>query len=143
MTNAVLARTYLRRAGSRLKTLQVLLDDAAFSDVVSEAQEIVELMVKGLLRQAGVEPPRGHDAGGLLLDHADCFAVLGRERLESLAAISARLCQESERAFYGDIDFIPTERYSAQDALQAMTEANAVVEAAAQVIPSEAGEPAG
>ncbi len=117
MTSSSLARSYLRRTGSRLKTLQVLLDEDAFSDVVSEAQEIVELALKGMLRQAGVEPPKWRDTGGLLLDHADRFAVLGRERLESLAVISARLCRESERAFYGDIDFIPTEQYSENDAL--------------------------
>lgn len=143
MTNLSLARSYLLRAGSRLKILQVLLDDANFPDVVREAQEIVELALKGMLRQVGVEPPKWHDVGGLLLDHADRFPVLARERLEELAAISTRLRKEREFSFYGDIDFNPSEQYSEQDALQAMAEANTVVEAAAEVIPSEAGEAAG
>jgi hypothetical protein len=34
-----LAQSYLQKARSRLKILQVLLDEEAFSDVVREAQE--------------------------------------------------------------------------------------------------------
>ena len=63
MTNTSLAQSYLVKAIKRLKTLAVLLDDAAYSDVVRESQEIVELALKGMLRQAGVEPPKWHDVG--------------------------------------------------------------------------------
>ena len=56
MTNLSLAQSYLLKARSRLKILQVLLDEGSFSDVVREAQEIVELALKGMLRQVGVEP---------------------------------------------------------------------------------------
>ena len=37
MTNASLAQSYLLKAWSRLKILQVLLDEGAYSDVVREA----------------------------------------------------------------------------------------------------------
>ncbi len=47
----------------RLKILVVLLEEDAYSDVVREAQEIVELALKGMLRQAGIEPPKWHDVG--------------------------------------------------------------------------------
>jgi len=43
MTNTSLAQSYLVKAIKRLKILAVLLDDAAYSDVVRESQEIVEL----------------------------------------------------------------------------------------------------
>jgi len=49
VTNASLAQSYLLKARSRLKILQVLLDERAYSDVVREAQEIVELALKGML----------------------------------------------------------------------------------------------
>jgi hypothetical protein len=41
--------------------------------VVREAQEIVELSLKGMLRQVGVESPKWHDVGGFLLQFGDRF----------------------------------------------------------------------
>ena len=73
MTNSSLARSYLQKAESRLKTLPVLKKDKAYSDVVREAQEIVELALKGMLREVGVEPPKWHDVGSLLLEHKQRF----------------------------------------------------------------------
>ena len=136
MTNLSLAQSYLLKARSRLKILQVLLDEEAFSDVVREAQEIVELSLKGMLRQVGVEPPKWHDVGSFLLEFGDRFPALRSGRLERLAQISARLRKEREFSFYGDIDFIPTEQYSRDDARQAIDEARMTVEAAAEVIPA-------
>ena len=69
MTNASLSRSYLKKATSRLKILPVLNGDGAYSDVVREAQEIVELALKGMLRQIGLEPPKWHDVGSLLVEN--------------------------------------------------------------------------
>ena len=135
MTNVSLAQSYLLKARSRLKILQVLLDEGAYSDVVREAQEIVELALKGMLRQVGVEPPKWHDVGGFLLQFDHRFPAFERDRLERLAEISARLRKEREFSFYGDIDFIPTEQYSREDAQRAIDEAQTTVEAAARTIP--------
>ncbi len=133
MTNSSLAASYLAKARARLKTLPVLFSEGAYSDVLREAQEIVELALKGMLRQVGVEPPKWHDVGPLLLEHAARFPQSAAE-LERLAQISGRLRKEREFAFHGDIDFIPTERYSAEDAERAGHEAEAVVAEAARVI---------
>jgi HEPN domain-containing protein len=103
--------------------------------VVREAQEIVELALKGMLRQVGVEPPKWHDVGGFLLQFGDRFPAFERDQLERLAEISARLRKEREFSFYGDIDFIPTEQYSLEDAQRAIDEAQTTVEAAARIIP--------
>jgi HEPN domain-containing protein len=135
VTNVSLAQSYLLKARSRLKILPVLLEEGAYSDVVREAQEIVELALKGMLRQVGVEPPKWHDVGGFLLEFADRFPAFERDRLERLAEISTRLRKEREFSFYGDIDFIPTEQYSREDAQQAIDEAQITVEAAARTIP--------
>ena len=51
-----LARAYLVRAEKRLTALAVLRDEGAHSDVVREAQELVELALKGMLRAVGVRP---------------------------------------------------------------------------------------
>jgi hypothetical protein len=59
MTNSSLAQSYLIKATKRLKILPVLLEEAAYSDVVREAQEIVELALRGMLRQVGGGPGGG------------------------------------------------------------------------------------
>lgn len=134
MTNVSLAAAYLVKAQKRLKILGVLLDEAAYSDVVREAQEIVELALKGMLRQVGIEPPKWHDVSDMLLEYRERYPTPVSERIERLAQISSWLRKEREFAFYGDVDFIPTERYTQADAERAIGDAMFVVSTAAEVI---------
>lgn len=134
MTNVTLAQSYLRKALDRLDILAVLQKKGAYSDVVREAQEIVELASKGMLRAVGIEPPKFHDVGGLLQEHKDKFPQEVSSRIDEIAAISKRLKKERELAFYGDIDFIPTEEYRAEDAKEALENAHFVVTMAQKVI---------
>jgi hypothetical protein len=138
VTNVTLAQSYLVKATKRLRVLQVLLEEDAWSDVVREAQEVVELALKGMLRQVGIEPPKWHDVGGALLEHAARFAPIGGAELGALAAASAWLRKEREVAFYGDAELIPTEQYDRGDAERAIADAERVVAVAARVIPSPA-----
>ena len=135
MTNTSLAQSYLVKAMKRLKILAVLLDEAAYSDVVREAQEIVELALKGMLRQAGVEPPKWHDVGQLLKEYRERFPGQAAAQVERLAEISSWLRKEREFSFYGDVDFIPTEKYTRADALRAIEDAQFVVSVVQLVIP--------
>jgi hypothetical protein len=134
MNNATLARSYLLKSQKRLKILDVLLEESAYSDVMREAQEIVELALKGVLRQAGIEPPKWHDVSSLIIEFRDRFPEAVNEDVERIAEISAYLRKEREISFYGDIDFIPTEEYSRDDALRAITDAKFIVGIANQVI---------
>lgn len=134
MTNISLAQSYLIKALKRLKILAVLLGDEAFSDVVREAQEIVELALKGMLRQIGIEPPKFHDVSGALDEYRERFPESAREQIERLMEISRWLRKEREFSFYGDIDFIPTEEYDRADALRAIEDAKFVVSVAESVI---------
>lgn len=134
MTNETLARSYLVKAKSRLRVLELLRAEQAFSDVVREAQETVELALKGMLRRIGVEPPKLHDVGSLLLEFADRFPDAVRDELPALAEISKWLRKEREFAFYGDVDFIPTEEYTEADANRAIRDAKQVVDVAERVI---------
>jgi HEPN domain-containing protein len=68
MKNVSLAEGYLNKAQIRLKILPLLLSEEDYSDVIREAQEIVELALKGMLRQIGIEPPKWHDVGPLILE---------------------------------------------------------------------------
>jgi len=88
MTNVSLAQSYLIKAQKWLKILPVLLDEVAYSDVVREAQEIVELALKGMLRQVGIEPPKWHDVGPMLREYHDRFPEQVAAHIERLADIS-------------------------------------------------------
>ena len=135
MTNVTLAQSYLIKARKRLKILPILLEEKAYSDIIREAQEIVELAIKGMLRQIGIEPPKWHDVGDLLIEFAVRIQSVNLDELQRVAGVSQWLRKEREFSFYGDVDFIPTEQYSREDAIRAIKDANFVVEASSRVIP--------
>ncbi len=130
MNNISLAQSYLLKAQVRLKILPVLYEENAFSDVVREAQEMVELALKGMLRQIGVDPPKIHDVGGLIVEYAHMFPDTVREHAEALKEISRWLRKEREFSFYGEVDMIPTLEYTSEDAKRAMRDAETVLRAA-------------
>jgi HEPN domain-containing protein len=127
MTSITLARSYFEKARKRLRALETLFAEEAWSDVVREAQELVELALKGALRFVGIEPPKRHDVGPLLLEHRDRFPETIAEVVERVAIISEHLRKEREFSFYGDEDFIPTEEDTREEAAQALEEARFVV----------------
>lgn len=127
MTNESLSANYLVKARIRTKTLKILYRAKDYSDVVREAQEIVELALKALLRYIGIEPPKWHDVGPLLVKHQDRFPSLDQKTIRRLAKISKDLREDRELAFYGDNDFIPSEEYNARDAQKAIRDAGFTV----------------
>jgi HEPN domain-containing protein len=135
LTTRTLAQSYLVKGGHRLRALEVLMEAEAFSDVVREAQEIVELALKGILRQAGVEPPKQNDVGRLLAEFRERLPEAVRGDVERMAAISRWLRKEREFSFYGDEDFVPTEEYARGDAERALADARFVVARASVAIP--------
>ncbi len=137
MNNRLLAQSYLIKAQKRLKILAVLLAEEDWSDILREAQEIVELALKGMLRQVGIEPPKWHDVGSLILEYRGRFPDAVQQQVERLAEISAYLRKEREISFYGEADVIPTEQYSREDALAAIADAQLIVQLARQVIEPE------
>lgn len=134
MTNITLAQSYIKKATDRLDILDLLLKKAAYSDVMREAQEIVELATKGMLRAMGIEPPKFHDVGDLLLEHTDKYPGDISKHAEKIASFSKRLRKERELSFCGDIDFIPTEEYTKDDAQEAIDGTNFVVTVARKLI---------
>lgn len=137
MTQVTLAQSYLEKATKRLKVLDLLLAEKAYSDIVREAQEIVELALKGMLRAVGIDPPKWHDVGPLLIEHQGLFTKEVQGRVAELASLSKSLRKEREFSFYGDEDFIPTEEYDLKDAEQAADWAKTAVAAAAKTIPAK------
>jgi HEPN domain-containing protein len=127
MHNPDLARDYVRRAVVRLEALDVLFDGESWADVVREAQEIVELTLKGLLRACGIDPPRIHDVSELLLNERDRLPADLRDGVEVLAEASRQLRRDRELAFYGAEDLTPSGFYSREDASRARKSARGVV----------------
>jgi HEPN domain-containing protein len=134
MTSKDLAQSYFRKSIDRLDILDLLLKKGAHSDVVREAQEIVELCLKGMLRYVGIEPPKYHDVSPLIIEHQERFKDISSEEIMGLAKISKELRKERELAFYGDIDFIPTEEYTLENAREAIEGANFVVNIAKRMM---------
>ncbi|AGL03323.1 HEPN domain-containing protein [Desulfoscipio gibsoniae] len=124
-----LSLSYLKKAQVRFKALSFYKDNEAYSDVVREAQELVELLLKAVLRAIGVEVPKVHDVSRTLEKHRPLLPLALAESLDDIKKISKRLRKERELSFYGAEDFIPTEEYSLEDAELAINDAEFVLKA--------------
>jgi len=136
MRNRDLAGDYVWRAAVRLEALDVLFEHESWADVVREAQEVVELALKGLLRAHGVEPPRIHDVSEVLLAERGRLAAALQAELEPMAAVSRDLRRDRELAFYGAEDLTPSGFYTRPDAERARDGARRVVAAVRPHVPS-------
>lgn len=126
MHNRDLAEDYIFRAGNRLAALEVLMQRQSYADVVREAQEIVELCLKALLRRSGVEVPRIHDVSDVLKEEAEKLPKELIPMAEQMAEISKRMRRDRELAFYGTEDLTPSEFYEESDAKTALEGAKQV-----------------
>ena len=124
MTNPKLARDYLERSRKRLKAIALLLQEEAFPDVVRESQEVVELLLKALLRSFGMSVPFSHDLSEALNEHEARFPEGVQTLLPRWSQISKHLRKDRELAFYGSEDITPSSFYTRTDAeaAQAMAE---------------------
>lgn len=134
MTFEDLAKSYLKKAKVRFEMLKFLYEREAYSDVIREAQEAVELTTKAMLRQRGIEPPKYHEVSFLFFHHKDKFPEFSEEELKRMSKISKSLRKERELSFYGDIDFIPTEEYTAEEAKWAIEGTEYIISLAERII---------
>jgi HEPN domain-containing protein len=128
MHNRELARDYLLRAEIRLRAVDVLFEAESWADVVREAQEVVELALKGFLRACGIEAPRIHDVSDVLIAEQSRLPERMRAKVADLAAVSKELRRDRELAFYGAEDLTPSAFYSREDATRARDGARRTVE---------------
>jgi HEPN domain-containing protein len=134
LTGRELSLAYLAKARLPMEMLRLLAARQGWSDLVREAQELVELATKAMLRQVGIDPPRLHDVGPVLLAEATRFPAELGDRLAWLAAESQWLRAQRELAFYGDVEWIPTERYGPADGARALAAAAEALRLAEQLI---------
>jgi hypothetical protein len=117
----------LPRARKRLAALDTLYAEQSWADVVREAQEIVELALKAVLRRHRIETPRLHDPSDLLLEAQPALPKTLAAHLKRLCAISRQLRRDRELAFYGSEDLTLSEFYRESDAREARADARWVV----------------
>lgn len=87
-----------------------------------------------MLRYKGIDVPKQHDVGYILLEYKDMFPSEVAKDIPKIAEISKYLRKEREFALYGDIDFIPTEEYNKLDGEKAMKDAEFVVKVSERLI---------
>ena len=102
MTSTRMGRRYVEEAGSRVELVRIALQRKLWATVVREAQECVELFLKGALRLVAVEPTRTHDVGEVLRREAARFPDWFRTEIDHLACISTEMAGDRGIAFYGD-----------------------------------------
>lgn len=128
MQNKVLSGDYIKRAKVRLEAVELLLMRQSYADVVIEAQEVVELALKSLLRKFGIQPPRIHDVSQVLVEEKSRFPTGVQENLPELAKISKSMRRDRELSFYGTEDLTPSDFYTEEDGQIALQNARFVVD---------------
>lgn len=134
MKNKNLGHDYITRSGKRLKALDALYKEDAWPDVVREAQEIVELALKGLLRGLNIEAPRVHDVSEVLQQNQAQLSKVIVAELDRICEISRTLRRDRELAFYGSEDLTPLEFYKKKDATAARDSARWIVEIVSKAV---------
>jgi HEPN domain-containing protein len=143
MTNPDLARDYFTRAQKRLKAIAVLLEEEAFADVVRESQEVVELLLKAVLRHFGITVPFSHEPSQSFVENAERLPEPLRGMIPRWAEISRKLRRDRELAFYGSEDVTPSTFYKRKDAEEAKAMAEEILSGAAPLLrpaPPASGE---
>lgn len=127
MKNKTLAEDYIQRSEIRLKALETLFKEGGFADVVREAQEVVELSLKALLRIHNITTPRVHDVSAIIEENRQSMHSLDEKEIDLICEISRTLRRDRELSFYGTEDLTPSEFYQKKDAKIAKEQAGKVV----------------
>jgi HEPN domain-containing protein len=117
-----MGRLYIEEARGRVDLVRLALRNGLWATTVREAQECVELLLKGALRLVAVEPARTHDVADLLRLEAGRFPRWFGDEVDRLAAISSEMAGDRGVAFYGDErhDMGPQELFDGDDAERAV-----------------------
>lgn len=91
----------MREAGNRVDTAKRALEEGEYAYCVRQCQEAVELSLKASLRVKGVEYPKFHDVGDVLIQVKEMYPEWFVAEVERLAFITRRLVERREPSFYG------------------------------------------
>lgn len=123
-----MAKAYVEEAERRIRIAEIALREKAYAYCIRQCQEAVELLLKAALRLIGVEPPKWHDVGPVLIEFAERFPDWFKDKIPELAAISRWLRREREPSMYGDeeLGLPPTKLYTEPYAAKAIEGARTV-----------------
>ena len=138
MTSSRMGRQYIEEARGRMALVRLALERGMWAATVREAQECVELLLKGALRLVAVEPARTHDVAAALRSEAVRFPEWFRSSLDALATISTKLAGDRGLAFYGDEgrELGPQELFDEEDARRAVGNVEFVAELCGRLLPA-------
>ena len=131
MDNVEMAESYVEEAWRRIRTAEAAASEEAYAYCIRQCQEAVELLLKAALRLTGVEPPKWHDVGPVLMEVAERFPAWFQDLIPGLAATSRWLRREREPSMYGDEEtgMPPTRLYTKPYAQRALMECKRVYKA--------------
>ncbi|MEM1643667.1 MAG: HEPN domain-containing protein [Desulfurococcaceae archaeon] len=114
MNSLEMARSYMVEAERRIKVAREALKEGSYAYAIRQCQEAVELLLKAALRLVGIEPPKWHDVGPVLIEYSNRFPQWFKDAIPELAAISRWLRREREPSMYGDeeLGLPPTRLYT-------------------------------
>ncbi len=100
MNNIEASKSLLNQSIRRLETAERELRGGSLAYSIRSSQESVELGLKASLRLLGIEYPKKHDVGPVLIKFKDRFPQWFP--VERLALFSRKLSEKREPALYGD-----------------------------------------
>ncbi|RLE74694.1 MAG: DNA-binding protein [Thermoprotei archaeon] len=138
MSCARTAEACVKEALRRLETARGALSEGAHAYCIRQSQEAVELSLKAVLRLVGVEPPKWHDVGPVLIEFEGRFPDWFRREMPQLAATSKWHRREREPSMCGDeeLGLSPDRLYTEPYARRALEEAEHVCKVVRKLLKS-------
>lgn len=125
MKNTDIAKAYIKDAMIILEESEESLKKGHYHRTIRKCQESVELALKGLLRLKGIEFPKSHIIGEVLIE--ELKGELDIDFLQKAADISDQLAIDREPSFYGS-DHSPAEDlFHEDDAKDVLTNSSFVI----------------
>lgn len=132
MTNREIGRAYIEDARIILNEAEVSLSQGHYHRTVRKCQESAEMALKGLLRLAGIEYPKAHRVGHVLLESA-VAQVASADRLREIARMADELTDAREEAFYGTEETFAAALFTREDAVDALAKGRQVEQFVAEL----------
>jgi len=132
MTNREIGHAYIEDARIILNEAEASLSHGHYHRAVRKCQESVEMALKGLLRLAGIEYPKAHRVGRVLLE-STVAQVASADRLREIARMADELTDAREEAFYGTGETSAAALFTREDAVDAMAKGRQVEQFVAEL----------
>ncbi|MBC8458577.1 MAG: HEPN domain-containing protein, partial [Deltaproteobacteria bacterium] len=127
---------FLRQAERRQKSAKAALEESDFAYVVRQCQEGIELALKAVLIYTGIDFPKWHDVGPILIREKELLKFWSEEILQKFASYSRQLTNDRARSMYGDEDLLlaPENLFFRHDAGEALANLGEILEKVKEII---------